>query len=104
MSRQNYDNTNRGALFRNDRKEQDSHPDLSGKIDVDGKEYWLSGWTKRNEDGSFKVLSLSVKPKEARPERAQQARREAFEDADTRHRPQRQAPKQDDFHDDDIPF
>lgn len=100
MSRQNYDNTNRGALFKNDRKEQDSHPDLSGKIDVEGKEYWLSGWTKRNEDGSFKVLSLSVKPKEARPERAQQARREAFREEP----PQRGHQQHSDFHDDDIPF
>jgi hypothetical protein len=73
MSKQ-YDNTNRGALFKNDRKETDSHPDLSGQINVDGKDYWLSGWTKRNEDNSFKVLSLSVKPKEGR---AQQARQES---------------------------
>lgn len=73
MSKQ-YDNTNRGALFKNDRKETDNHPDLSGQINVDGKDYWLSGWTKRNEDNSFKVLSLSVKPKEGR---AQQARQES---------------------------
>lgn len=82
-----YDNTNRGALFKNDRKESDSHPDLSGKINVDGKEYWLSGWTKRNEDGSFKVLSLSVKAKEER--------------GSDRQAPPRQAPPQD-F--DDIPW
>lgn len=100
MSKKQYDETNRGALFKNDRKESDSHPDLSGKINVDGKEYWLSGWSKRNEDGSFKVLSLSVKPKEAKPERAQQARREAFQDEP----PQRGRQQNDNFHDDDIPF
>lgn len=108
MSRQQYDNTNRGALFKNDRKEQDSHPDLSGKIDVEGKEYWLSGWTKRNDDGSFKVLSLSVKPKEARPERAQQARREAFRDEPTQRGRQSQHQTRreydDQFQDDDIGF
>lgn len=87
-----YDNTNRGALFKNDRKETDSHPDLSGKIDVDGKEYWLSGWTKRNDDGTFKVLSLSVKPKEQRQEASRPARgKPASQQAD-------------DFQDDDIPF
>lgn len=86
-----YDNTNRGALFKNDRKETDSHPDLSGQINVDGKDYWLSGWTKRNEDNSFKVLSLSVKPKEGR---AQKAKEESFND-DSRN----------DFNDDeDFPF
>lgn len=81
MSKQ-YDNTNRGALFKNDRKESDSHPDLSGQINVDGKDYWLSGWTKRNDDNSFKVLSLSVKPKEAQKGRAEKAREEAFDDSD----------------------
>ena len=94
-----YDNTNRGALFINDRKESDSHPDLSGNINIDGKEYWLSGWTKRTETGAFKVLSLSVKPKEQRQQagaRAQQARREAFDD-----RPQ---PRDEQYDDDNFPF
>jgi hypothetical protein len=81
MSRnQNYDNTNRGALFKNDRKENENHPDLSGNINVDGKEYWLSGWTKKTEDGKFKVLSLSVKPKEANPKTAEKAKKDAFSD------------------------
>ena len=35
---QQYDNTNRGALFRNNRKEQDNHPDHTGSINIDGKE------------------------------------------------------------------
>lgn len=92
-----YDNTNRGALFKNDRKESDSHPDLSGNINIDGKEYWLSGWTKRTETGAFKVLSLSVKPKEQRQQsgaRAQQAKKQAFDPPDD----------PGEFIDDDIPF
>ena len=88
-----YDNTNSGALFKNDRKEKDTHPDLSGTINIEGKEYWLSGWTKRNDDRSFKVLSLSVKPKEPR------------QDAN-RGGQQRQSPPPpvDDFPDDEIGF
>lgn len=93
-----YDNTNRGALFKNDRKEQDSHPDLSGQINIDGKEYWLSGWSKRNDDGSFKVLSLSVKPKEAR---RQNTNRGGQQRSNTRQAP---PPQRDEFLDDDIPF
>lgn len=88
MSKQ-YDNTNRGALFKNDRKESDSHPDLSGQINVDGKDYWLSGWSKRNDDGSFKVLSLSVKPKEQQGGRQKDASQKAHQES---------------FSDDDIPF
>lgn len=87
-----FDNTNRGALFINDKKESDNHPDLSGKIDINGVEYWLSGWTKKTETGKFKVLSLSVKPKEGKPDGGRKA-----PDIDNQ-RPQT------DFDDDNFPF
>lgn len=59
---QQYDNTNRGVLFKNDRKEKDSHPDYKGNIDVNGVEFWLSAWIKNGAKGKF--MSLSVQPKE----------------------------------------
>lgn len=95
-----YDNTNRGALFRNDRKEQDSHPDLSGQINIEGREYWLSGWTKRNDDGTFKVLSLSVKPKE---QMRQGESRQGQSGRGNQRRNRNEPPPMDDFQD-DIPF
>jgi hypothetical protein len=55
-----YDNTNRGTLFRNDRKQTDKHADYTGKLNVGGKDFWISAWTKEGRKGSF--LSLSVKP------------------------------------------
>lgn len=58
-----YDNTNRGTIGKNKRKEQDTHPDLSGKINVEGKDYWLSGWKKTGPEGDT-FYSLSVKPKD----------------------------------------
>lgn len=58
-----YDNTNRGALWKNDRKRGDNDPDYTGKIDVNGVEMWLSAWIKKGAKGSF--MSLSVKPKDA---------------------------------------
>lgn len=58
-----YDNTDRGVLFKNDRKTSDNHPDYRGSINVGGVEYWLSAWIK--EGGKGKFMSLSISPKEA---------------------------------------
>ena len=44
-----YDNNNSGVLFKNDRKEKDSHPDYRGNIEVDGKEYYIKGWKKESK-------------------------------------------------------
>lgn len=61
-----YDNTNRGALFINDRKTPGSkQPDYKGSINIEGVEYWLSGWVKDTSKGE--MVSMSVEPKEPRP-------------------------------------
>jgi hypothetical protein len=62
-----YDNTNRGALFKNDRKEKDDDRDYGGIINIDGREYWLSGWKKTAAKTGATFLSLSVKPKTESP-------------------------------------
>ena len=49
-----------GSLFKNDRRQKDTHPHYNGSINIDGVEYWLSGWVKKNDDGSFKLLSLAL--------------------------------------------
>jgi uncharacterized protein (DUF736 family) len=54
-----YDNTNRGSLFINDRKEKDTQPDYTGTINVDGRDLRLSGWKRESKQGK-KYLSLSV--------------------------------------------
>jgi hypothetical protein len=61
---------NSGSLFVNERKEKDTHPDRQGTIMVDGREYWISGWLKKTQDGT-PWLSLSVKPKEKQAQRQQ---------------------------------
>lgn len=75
-----YDNTNRGILSKNDRRETDSHPEYTGTINVAGIDYWLSAWVKTRKDGSGKFFSLSVKEKEAK--KAPARREVALEDED----------------------
>jgi len=58
-----YDNS--GALFKNDRKEQERHPDMKGNATIDGVPYWISGWTKTGQRGKF--LSLSFQKKDSAP-------------------------------------
>ena len=59
-----YDNSNRGAIFKNDDKQQDNHPDYKGSLNVNGVDLWVSGWLKTSEKTGKKFMSLSVKPKD----------------------------------------
>lgn len=85
---------NSGILSRNKRKEKDSHPDFAGNCEVDGVEYWLSGWVKEGKDGKF--FSLSFKAK-------QEPRRDGSDDRSTEGR-FREAVKQNFPDDEQIPF
>jgi len=82
-----YDNTNTGALFKNDKKETSNHPDYKGQVNVGGVEYWLSAWIKpTKKDPSVRFMSPSVQPKEQAKEQP------------------KQAPRKQERGDDDIPF
>jgi len=58
-----YDNTNRGTMGRNKRREKDTHPEFTGKCDIEGVGYWISAWVKEANGEQF--FSLSFKPKDA---------------------------------------
>ena len=52
-----------GSIFKNSRKEKETHPDLTGTAMIDGKEYWVSGWKKKDRQGDT-FVSMSFKIKE----------------------------------------
>ena len=83
-----YDNTDRGAIFRNEKKESEKHPDMTGSLNVGGTEYYVSAWTKVSKKGQ-KFLSLSVKAKDAVAAPALKQAKQAIDD---------------DFDDDSLPF
>lgn len=57
---------NSGSLWKNDRREKDTHPNAKGSAVIDGVEYWVSAWTRETDDGQ-KYQSLSFKRKEEKP-------------------------------------
>lgn len=91
-----FDNTNKGAIWGNKDKQTDTQPDFKGSINIEGVEYWLSGW-KRDPNGNPNAPSVkfSVKRKDEVQSQGMQQARQA-----------QQAPPQpapDNFSD-DIPF
>lgn len=90
----NYDNTNRGSIWKNDRKEKDTHPDFTGTLNVEGVEYFFDAW-KRKPDAkpTAPALTFSVKRKDKQPNLTAAS-------VDARNEPARF----DDFKDDLIPF
>jgi hypothetical protein len=63
-----YDNNNSGIMYRNKRREKDTHPEFTGQLTVDGVEYWLSAWVNEGKPGSKmegqKYFKLLFNPKD----------------------------------------
>jgi uncharacterized protein (DUF736 family) len=55
---------NSGAIFKNDKKETENHPDYKGSARVAGVDYWVSVWVNTSANGN-KYMSTSYTPKEA---------------------------------------
>jgi hypothetical protein len=63
-----YDNNNTGVLFINDKRESERHPHMKGSATIDGKEYWVSAWSKTSPKVNGKFLSFSYTLKDKQPE------------------------------------
>ncbi|HEY1244176.1 MAG TPA: hypothetical protein VGF29_05025 [Hyphomicrobiaceae bacterium] len=74
MSTERQPDTGKGALFRNDKKERDAHPDYTGSAEVNGRKFWLSAWIRTSEKTGKKYMSLAFRP--AAPQADDQAKRD----------------------------
>jgi len=63
---------NSGAIFRNDKREKDTHPHAKGSCMIDGVEYWVSAWKKTSQSGTD-FTSLSFTRKDSQPVSAPKA-------------------------------
>ena len=51
-----------GSLFKNTRKETDTQPNATGTALIDGVEYFVSAWTKKDKNGNpWQSLAFKVK-------------------------------------------
>lgn len=60
-----------GSLFKNTRKEKDTHPDYTGSCRIDGHDLWISAWLKEKQNGE-KYFSFAFKRKDGTAERPEQ--------------------------------
>ena len=60
-----YDNNNRGAFWKNDKRETDKHPHYTGSLNVEGKDYWVSAWKSDGSNPKAPLVSFSIKAKDA---------------------------------------
>jgi uncharacterized protein (DUF736 family) len=54
-----YDNTNSGALFKEENKRDETDRDHSGRFNFAGRDWWASGWVNEDESGKWLRVSLA---------------------------------------------
>jgi len=58
---------NSGAIFKNDNKKSENHPDYKGKVNVNGKDMEVALWLKESSKGT-KYFSASFSEPYVKPE------------------------------------
>ena len=52
---------NKGSIFKNEKKEKETHPDYTGQINVAGTLYNISAWSNKSKSGkSYYGLQVSI--------------------------------------------
>ena len=60
---------NSGSLFKNERREKETHAHARGSALIDGVEYFVDAWTNTDKNGN-KYQSLKFKRKDKQPAQA----------------------------------
>lgn len=55
-----YDDELRGVLFPEREKQSDRHPDFTGKVTVEGKDYRIAAWKRASRSSGNPFLSLTL--------------------------------------------
>ena len=77
-----FDNTNRGVLFKN-KKKTEKGPDYTGKLDVDGTDFELAAWIRKSQKGTmFMSLSLGKQLEKEEPKAKPQLTNASMDDDD----------------------
>jgi hypothetical protein len=56
-----FDNTNSGVMFQNDKEGNEKRPDWRGSLNVGGVEYWISCWDRETGRGLARSLKIEAK-------------------------------------------
>lgn len=91
-----YSDVNTGIIGPNGFKKDPKHPDIRGRINVDGIWYWVSGWNKQANGNEFTSLALTIMTQEQVDEmmrkREEKAKAKAQPQAAAQQQQQRQQP------------
>lgn len=76
---------NTGALFKNDKREKDTHAHARGTATIDGVEYFIDAWTNQDRNGNrYQSLKFKRKDKQQGKAAAKQEPRQTYATRDER--------------------
>lgn len=89
-----FNDLNTGILGSNGFKKAENHPDVRGRINVEGIWYWVSGWNKKAGNTEFTSLALTIMTQEQVDEMMRKREEKAKAKAQPQAAAQQQQPRQ----------
>lgn len=70
---------NSGSLWKNLKREKDTHPEYKGSAMIDGVEYWVSAWVNTSQQDGSKYFGMKYERKDAQQAQAPQQAAQDFQ-------------------------